>query len=592
MNEENIQKDHLSIDELIGQLPDHFPSAVHKIKSEIIPHLVNCDPAVRYHYIKIIKKQTNAASIKSVSMLIEEAINEIESSDADLSQDPSNDPVVDLEIIEAAEQIANDPMLFKKKIAIVNQMGVVGERTNIGLYQLVIDSRLLPKGCAGSEALAMKNCGHYGAGKSFPLFTALRLYPHSAFHLISSGSEKSLYSIEGGLQHKALILAEALALESHGGKDNELAYAIRTLVSEGQLKYQTTGYVDKRPVTILKEIAGPTSLVTTTIKGKLEDQLDDRMINAHPNTSATQTRDIIERTADMASGNGVADDEKTIKSWQRFHEFLVSGEVMIPYAKDIALIVNRNGSLPISARRSFKRILAAIKTITLLHQKQRATDEQGRFIAEFSDYAIAYQLMKETFAESLGDAKKYTDDRIVMIEAQGRMSPKALSEKFNVSTAAISQWLKPLIEKSVLAWCDETGAEFRTETELEKAKRLGKAYLFVVGGNSLPTLFQLTGDPRWDKKGDLYVAYDLNLDDVPEELVTTENIIGEPVQICDDGECRENDGQSVKALSEKTHAEVLKMVECPRKDKNEPTLMDMVKEFENILSPARYELVN
>ena len=220
---------------------------------------------------------------------------------------------IDPEIIEAAEQIALDPMLFKKKIDIVNQLGVINERKNIGLYQLVIDSRLLPMGSAGSDALAMKNSGHYGAGKSFPLFTALKLYPKSAFHLISSGSEKSLYSIEGGLQHKALILAEALALESNGRKDNELAYAIRTLVSEGQIKYQTTGYKDKKPVTIIKKIAGPTSLVTTTIKGKLEDQLDDRMITAHPNTSAMQTRDIIERTAEAASGNGVAVDEKIIQ---------------------------------------------------------------------------------------------------------------------------------------------------------------------------------------------------------------------------------------------------------------------------------------
>ena len=47
----------------------------------------------------------------------------------------------------------------------------------LGLYQLVIDRRLIPMGSAGSDALAMKNSGHYGAGKSYPLFTALKLYP-------------------------------------------------------------------------------------------------------------------------------------------------------------------------------------------------------------------------------------------------------------------------------------------------------------------------------------------------------------------------------------------------------------------------------
>ena len=165
-------------------------------------------------------------------------------------------------------------------------------------------------------------------------------------------------------------------------------------------------------MTIIKKIAGPTSLVTTTIKGKLEDQLDDRMITAHPNTSAMQTRDIIEKTAQAASGNGIAVDEKILQAYQHYHDSLVSAEVVIPFAQDIARFVSQNGSLPLSARRSFKRVLSAVKTITLLYQKQRSRDEQGRFIADISDYFIAYQLLEESFAESLGNVKRYTDDRI------------------------------------------------------------------------------------------------------------------------------------------------------------------------------------
>ncbi len=118
-----------------------------------------------------------------------------------------------------------------------------------------------------SEALALKNSGHYGAGKSFPLFKCLKLYPKSAYLLINSGSDKSLYYIDGGLKHKALILAEALALESGGRGDKELAYSIRTLISEGHLKYPYNGYKNKEKVTIVKKMEGPTSLLTTTIKG-------------------------------------------------------------------------------------------------------------------------------------------------------------------------------------------------------------------------------------------------------------------------------------------------------------------------------------
>ena len=197
--------------------------------------------------------------------------------------------------------------------------------------------------------------------------------------------------------------------------------------------------------------------------------------------------------------------------------------------------------------------------MTLLHQKQRSRDEQGRIIANICDYAIVYQLMEESFAESLGDVKRYTDDRIRMIEKEGMMTPRDLAEKTGVSTSAISQWSKGMIEKGVLDWCDENGAEFADDLEMEKAKRAGKAYVVVVAGNSLPSPFQLTGDPRWDKGGDLWTSYDLEMnqggfDD--QELVVTDNIINES----EDSD-RDSDGirQAVKVFSGKSNDEIKKI---------------------------------
>ena len=69
-----------------------------------------------------------------------------------------------------------------------------------------------------------------------------------------------------------------------------------------------------------------------------------------------------------------------------------------------------------------------------------------------------------------------------------------------------------MIEKGVLDWCDEKGLGFKDVADLEKAKRSGRAYLRVSGGKRLPTVFELTGDPGWDKEGELYLAYDLHLD--------------------------------------------------------------------------------
>ena len=124
-----------------------------------------------------------------------------------------------------------------------------------------------------------------------------------------------------------------------------------------------------------------------------------------------------------------------------------------------------------------------------------------------------------------------------MIEKEEMMTPRDLAERIGVSTAAISQWLKPLIEKGVLTWCDDAGAEFGDEQALEKAKRSGKAYLCFAGGKSLPSPFQLTGDPRWDTNGELYAAYNMQLDDgggdFDQAMAKTENIISESLERCD-----------------------------------------------------------
>ena len=588
-----------ALEDMIEQLPENFPQALPIIQNDIASIIAECDPGLKDHYISLIKKRTKAASKRAVQLEIENAVIQLTEEDLLLAKEPEI-RIIDPEIKEMADQIASDPQLFKNRIEMVNKLGVIGERRNIGIYQTVIDSSLLPMGTSGSEALAAKNSGPQGSGKSHPLFTTLKLYPKSAYYLITSGSAKSLYNLNDGLKHKALILTEALQLQSGRQGDNELAYSIRTLISEGHLKYQYTGFIDKKKVTIVQELKGPTSLLTTTIHGKLEEQLEDRMFTIHPNTTAEQTRDIISRTAEMASGNGDPVDQKTLNAWKLFYESLEPLAVVIPYAKDIAEFINRKGALPISSRRAFKRVLATIKTIALIHQKKRRRDDMGNVIAEYSDYALAYQLVGDAFRESLGEGQRYTDDRMRIIDKEGQITPRALSEKKGVTTAAISQWLKPLIEKGVLNWCDEKGFGFKDVAELEKAKRSGRAYLTVSGGKRLPTVFELTWDHRWDKFGELNAAYDLHLDGDtggPAYHQDEETVSSGQDRIIADQDAVENYKAAVKVLSEKSHAEVLKMVDDFRKnqpaiDPNSAVSINLCNNFAEILSLDRSGLVN
>ena len=268
--------------------------------------------------------------------------------------------------------------------------------------------------------------------------------------------------------------------------------------------------------------------------------------------------------------------------------------------KDIAEFINRKGALPISSRRAFKRVLATIKTIALIHQKQRRKDDMGNVIADYSDYALAYQLVGDAFRESVGEGQRNTDFRMLLIEKEGQITPRALSEKDGVTTATISQWLKPLIEKGVLSWCDEKGHGFSDVSDLEKAKRSGRAYLRVSGGKRLPTVFELTRDTRWDKEGELYSAYDLHLDDEAGDQAfyqSEETVSGQDV-IIDDEHTVENDKPAVKVLSGKSHDEVLKMVDDFRKKQpeidpeNAVNINNLSKEFSEILSPGGYGIVN
>jgi hypothetical protein len=177
----------------------------------------------------------------------------------------------------------------------------------------------------------------------------------------------------------------------------------------------------------------------------------------------------------------------------------------------------------------------------------------GNVIAEYADYALAYQLVGDSFGESLGEGQRYTDDRIRLIEKEGPITPRALSEKTRVSPAAISQWLKPMIEKGVLSWCDEKGVGFKDVAELERAKRMGQAFVKVAERPCLPSPYQLTGDFRWDLGGEYWELYDLGIEESdPYEEHTADHVHNDSDVRADEHPETSATGEGVKVLSEKT----------------------------------------
>lgn len=437
----------------------------------------------------------------------------------------------DEDIAPMPYKIAMDPRLLRKKIDAVNALGVSAERRNIGIYSMVIDSRLIAPEHGGSESLGVKNSGHPGAGKSNALTATLKLYPENAYHVIASGSQKSFYSMGDGLKHKAVIFTEALSLEARGKKDTEMAYALRNLLSEGLLTYQRAKKDGGDWVTETVHVEGPISLVTTTIRGALEQQLDDRMLTIHPDESHSQTSRIIMQKAFTAAGMSEPLDEGILNAWQYFHDSLDAKDVIIPYAPQIASFL-KGTKLPLAARRSFARVLSAIKAITLLYQAQRE-ERGGRLIADYADYTMAYQLIVDPFQESLRSRGEPSDERTKMIEHNGMITHKELANLCGVSGAALSQWLSPRIKTGELAWCDADGEVFKDTNALTTAKHKGLAFICCVNGARLPSPDELTGDSRWAKGGEYYSVYDLHLDAIGPVVDYPENRVLMLPQECD-----------------------------------------------------------
>ena len=162
-----------------------------------------------------------------------------------------------------------------------------------------------------------------------------------------------------------------------------------------------------------------------------------------------------------------------------------------------------------------------------------------------------------------------------------------------------SQWLKPLIEKGVLNWCDGNGVEFKMLLNLKQRNGPVGRISVVSDRCCLPTVFELTGDFRWDKEGELYSRYDLHLDNDADdrELYPDEKTVIAEDDIFDDEHAPEKGKAAVKVLSEKSYSEVLKMVDDLRKSEqergsNDAASINLGKEFSEILSPGGYGMVN
>jgi hypothetical protein len=282
---------------------------------------------------------------------------------------------------ELCADLARSENILAQFEQMLGTVGLVGERRVAKLTYLAVTSRILDR----PVSVALK--GPSSGGKSFTVETVLQFFPAEAFYALTAMSERALaYSTEP-LKHRFLVLYEAAGMAS------EMAtYLIRSLLSEGRLRYET---VEKtrdglQPKVIERE--GPTGLIVTTTSVRLHPENETRMVILTVTDTREQTAAVFRA---LANGSTHVVD---FSRWRALQTFIAASPcaVVIPYAPALAKLVE---PVAIRLRRDFKTILTLVQAHAILHQANRRKDADGQIIAELVDYAVVRELVADLVAE-------------------------------------------------------------------------------------------------------------------------------------------------------------------------------------------------
>jgi hypothetical protein len=210
-------------------------------------------------------------------------------------------------------------------------------------------------------------------------------------------------------------------------------YLIRSLVSEGRIRYEMVEKTKDGMKPRLIEKEGPSGLILTTTATRLHPENETRLLSLGVKDTPEQTKAILSA---LARGNDVIPTVEFAR-WQAFQKCLEAGEhrVVVPFAEQLANLVS---PVAVRLRRDFRLLLTLIMAHALLHREQRDRDIKGRIVATIRDYAAVWQLIADLFAEGVeATVKPETRETVTAVVAL-----KQTFRKEEVSLAEIAKALK------------------------------------------------------------------------------------------------------------------------------------------------------
>jgi Domain of unknown function (DUF3854) len=369
--------------------------------------------------------------------------------------------------------LARNPQLLNDFRRRIRARGVVGEETTACILYLLLTTRLLDR----QVSAVVK--GTSSSGKSFTTEEVVKFFPGHAVIEMTAMSERALVYMEEEFAHRTLILYEAVALRE-GNEDNFTAYFVRSLLSEGRIKYPVTIRGDDgsfKTTTVVRE--GPTNLIVTTTKTRVHEENETRLLSLSTDDSRDQTKRVL---AELAVEYGRDVD---VTEWQTFQHWLEGAEhrVTIPFAEQLAELIP---PVAVRLRRDFGAVLALIRAHAVLHQLSRHRDDAGRVIATIEDYAAVRDLVADVLAEGVGSSVPNTiRETVGVVERLGEAYEQG------VPASAVAKALD--LDKSA-AWRRLKAASDRDYIENLEDRR-GRPGRWVIG-DSLPEDVPILPNPE------------------------------------------------------------------------------------------------
>jgi hypothetical protein len=284
--------------------------------------------------------------------------------------------------------LATQPRILDRFAADLRALGIVGEERLAKLIYLATTSRLLEK----IISVAVK--GPSAAGKSILADRVLKFFPDEAFYVLSAMSERGLIFTDEDMRHRMLVIYEAVGMEG-----DMQSYLLRSLLSEGRIRYLTAAKEGGEIVGRLIEMEGPTGLLVTTTAISLHPENETRLLSVTATDTREQTAAVLLAIAEEA--DGLPD----LGRWHALQRWIALGArgVTIPYAQALAKAIP---PVAVRLRRDFGALLGLIRAHALLHQATRDRDARGRVVASLDDYAVVRDLVADLISEGVEQTVK------------------------------------------------------------------------------------------------------------------------------------------------------------------------------------------